>query len=515
MAELREAEFFCFVRHWISSQKISCPPVRVIVSSFRSRYFFLVAFVAFVALFGDAAQAQGYRGRDFWIAFPRNARVELNRPASITLWIAAEARATGRIEFSNGRSPIAVSVQAGAASSFTVDTSLELSSFARLDSLSAHVTVDHDVSLYVIMHRAGSTDSYMAIPTSELGVEYFIAGYRPMPIREAPFSTQAVAIATEDNTVVSVVLSDSVRSFSDSTAMYPAGRTVSHILQRGQTIRYSSDRIMGAGDLTGSRITATKPIAVVTGHACAQVPFDQNYCDVLLEMEPPARDFGTDFYVPAFAWKRSYIVRVVAASDSTRVTVGDSVTTLLDRGQIWESWVLDEDISIHTTKPVLVIQYATSANTDSPPLADPFMLLVTPSDRFITEATAMTLMAGQWNHFLTIVTHADAVGDVRIDGQPLSDPAQAGKVQLLPATVTQLGQFAPPSATPRRRLRGTLNYLKVTPPGPRYAVLRCEIAPGRHLVTSARGFAAYEYGLGHGVASFDSYGSTCGQNLAH
>jgi hypothetical protein len=463
-----------------------------------------------LTLVPNLSHAQGYRGRDFWLAFPRNARSELSGLGRITLWIAAEARANGTIEFMNGRDPIPVSIQAGAASSFAIDTALEIVSTGRPDSLSVHITLDRDASVYVVMHRIGSTDSYMAIPTAALGSEYLVAGYAPMIVKGATFSTEAVVVATENNTLVSIQLSDSIASFSDSTALYPAGRTVMHVLQRGQTLRYSSDRWNGAGDLTGSRITATKPIAVVTGHVCAQVPSDRNFCDMLLEMVPPASQLGTDFYVPAFAWKRTYVIRVIASMDSTVLTIGDSVAATLRHGQSWESGMMTDDLTVHTSHPALVAQYATGSQADSPPLADPFMLFVTPNDRFVTEATAVTLMPGQWNHFVTIVTEKDAAREIRIDGQPVSDSALSGKVQLLPSTITQLGDIVPSTEPPHRTLRGALDYMHVNSSATHLSVIRCELSSGRHLITSTRGFAAYEYGFGHGAAAFDSYGNTCG-----
>ena len=441
----------------------------------------LILLFVFFALISSAS-AQGYRGKDFWICFPQNAIQEQGRILQHSLFLTAESRTTGSVQNMMDSSWTHFSIEAGASISIPLDTALQITSSGQIEKKSFHVISDKDVTIYAATHRPATTDSYSAIPTEFLGKSYTVVGYDPLLSAGEGFTTQADIVATEDNTLVTMKLT------AGTTDGLPKGRTLSMALNRGQTLQIKSTREPGqSNDLTGTTVTSSKPIAFFTGHSCAQVPSDMSYCDILLEMETPANDWGKEFILPKFSGKDYYVARVVADSDATDVTINGQIVAHLKSGEYFEAKHLDDDAVIHTSKPALVAQYGTSASADSIKVGDPFMLLAIPSDRFITEVTTTSVTNTGFYHYLNIVVPDTGMESLMIDGAlaAVIDPSKF---------VTRLSKH------------------KV--PGSRFTVLEYKVGEGRHLIRCAVPIGVYSYGFGvTDAANYDSYGHACGQRL--
>jgi hypothetical protein len=140
-------------------------------------------------------------------------------------------------------------------------------------------------------------------------------------------------------------------------------------LNAGQTYKYTG----GTTNLTGSKVSADKNVAVFSGHACAQVPVGTTFCDTLLEQAIATENLSTRYLVTAskgaeLASNRSDIVRVIATEDNTEVKRDGVVVATLNSGQVYE-YLLGAGLGsdIEATKKVVVAQYLTGgggANTD-------------------------------------------------------------------------------------------------------------------------------------------------------
>ena len=428
--------------------------------------------------------AQGYRGHDFWICFPQNAIFEDGKTLQQSLYITAESRASGVIENIADSSTKPFSIEAGASTSVDIDTLIEITSSGRLEKKSVHITSDNDITVYVVSHRSASTDSYAAIPTPMLGTEYVVAGYSAHARDGTVFTSQADIIATEDNTLVTVHLTAATR---DSL---PEGRTISLFMDRGQTLQFQGTYQNERSDLTGTLVTSSKPIAFFTGHSCAQVPANVQYCDMLLEMEPPVKDWGTSFIVPALAGKGYSVIRVIADYDSTEVLVNGARATLLMRSGYYEIDTLHYDAVIQTSKPALVAQYATSSEADNLKVGDPFMLFVIPNDRLIREVTTASVTEGPFRHYLNIVVSDTGLATLTLDD-----------------VLTTFGKY------PNQISLVSKRKVSSFPKAAGYSILTFQVPSGRHQVRCAAPVAVYSYGFGLYNNAYDSYGHACGERL--
>ena len=58
-------------------------------------------------------------------------------------------------------------------------------------------------------------------------------------------------------------------------------------------------------DLTGTRITSSKPLSVFSGSDCANVPQGIEFCDHLVEQVPPTVTWGSKFLVASLEGRSS------------------------------------------------------------------------------------------------------------------------------------------------------------------------------------------------------------------
>ncbi|MDP4199696.1 MAG: IgGFc-binding protein [Bacteroidota bacterium] len=431
-----------------------------------------IILACFLTCIAASAFGQGYQGRDFWICFPANAIYEQGTAIELTLHITSDSRTTGTIQLMNDTGKIPFSVEYGAEIPVEIDSSIVITSSGQVERKSIHVTCDHDITLTAVSHRKASTDSYVAIPTSMLGKEYIVAGYASLMSQGYPtFTSQAEIIATEDNTLVTAHLTATTRDGE------PAGRTIMFVLNRGEVFQSQGAGDSAHSDLTGTIVTASKPIAFFTGHRCAQVPNDVQFCDMLLEEEPPANDWGKEFIVTKFEGKTYSVVRVIAREDSTEVVLNGARVASLQKGGYCEIDTLHSDAEIQASKPVLVAQYSTSANADSIKIGDPFMLIVVPNDRFIKEVATTSVGTGQWYHYLNIVAPDSAFSSIRVDG---------------------------------RKIGPNVKHTRIAD---KLSVVPLLVEAGRHVVNCVSPIAVYSYGFGALGENYDSYGHACGMRL--
>lgn len=204
---------------------------------------------------------------------------------------------------------------------------------------------------YFINRAQASTDMTYLLDGAALGTKYVVASQGA-----GFFEGSQVAIhATVNATTV--------------TFTPRGGAPITVTLNAGETYKYAG----GTVDLTGSFVDADKPVAVFSGHACAQVPVGTTFCDTLLEQAIPTSNLSKDYLLTAskgsqLATNRSDLVRVIATQNGTQVKRDGVVVATLNAGDNFEFLLAQNTGSkIEASAPVAVAQYLTGgggANTD-------------------------------------------------------------------------------------------------------------------------------------------------------
>jgi len=438
------------------------------------RYFALLICLFFVAdAFAQNGERQiigDSRGKEFWLCFPQNARSENASKLGLKLTITSDRNTSGVVEVPGLGIVKPFSLEATKIITVDLDSIIQVLGSDQIQKLGVHVTSDNDISVFGLSTRKASTDTYLAYPKTVLGTSYRAVGYHALATSDNEFTSQINIVATEDHTVATITLT------GDTKGGHRAGETYSIELNKGDVYQ-----IQGANagkrqsDLTGTLVTATKPIAFFTGHSCAQIPPDVSFCDQLLEMEPPVPSWGRQFYVGRFEGKAEYALRVIASENNTNVFLNNKLVAKLMAGEYYENNHIKENSLVTASKPILVAQYAQGSDADSLKVGDPFMLLITPTEQFLDYYRFLTPVRGDWHHYMNVVVPIDAISSFRLDGESISS-----------------------------RYFKTIGISK-------YAIAQIEINYGPHAVSCDKPIGIYSYGFGTGVDNYDSYGNDGGQ----
>ncbi len=399
-------------------------------------------------------------GTDFYLTFPDHICSSdpgscVNGTVSNKLVIAAAAAATGNVTFNGISTTFAVS--ANGSTIVSLDAGVVLTANDTVESRGIHVTSDTPVSVHAVSENISSADGYLALPTNGLGTNYRIMSYASSRY----YGSEFAMVATQDATTVTITP-------SASGASRLAGTAYSITLNAGQTYQLQNT---GAADMTGSLISADKPIAVFGGHRCVDIPNATGYCDYLVEQLPDTSVWGNTFQTMPFSGRTRYTVRILASMDGTTISSSPAglVNATLNAGQ-YADLVLSSAAEFSSNNPVLVAQYINGFEDDGAKMGDPSMVLVTPIEMGMTSSTfGVYALTGSSGSMLNIVTQSSALAGLMLDG-----------------TVVDSTKFAPVSSNSL--------YSKATLP----------VSAGVHKLSGTAAFSAmvYDYGTAWNAVSY-------------
>ena len=216
--------------------------------------------------------------------------------------------------------------------------------------------------------------------------------------------------------------------------------------------------------MTGTLVSSDKPVAVFSGHRCADVPSGVGYCDYLVEQIPDVTLLGKTFHTSNFKDRARYTVRVLASQNGTTFTTipAGLISGTLNAGQ-FRDVVLSGPGEFISNNPVLAAQFMHGYEDDNAGKGDPSMVLVTPAEMGVTSATfGVYGLASTQGTFMNIVTETASLANLTLDNATVD-----------PALFTSFGGSS------------------------MYSVATIPITPGAHSVIGAAPFSAlvYDYGV--------------------
>ncbi len=368
-----------------------------------------------------------------------------------------------------------------------------------------HVLSFKPVIVYCVLRYPVTSDGFLVLPTSSLGKDYIVSSYGSMDAwTTAVMPSLSGCCATEDSTNVSFTLGGNTGTIT-SGGMKP-GEVWSKMMQRGDVVMFASKG--GGADLSGSSWKADKPVAVVSGNHCANIPIENRWCDYTCEMDQPVFTWGTTYHVPKIHGRKfSSVIRIFASDTNTTIfRDGVEVGKLAVAGGLQnEGWLemrcvplpdSAKPVVISSNKPVGVTLYNTGVQEDGEPYpdSDPFQMAILPTDSYLTEmAFACPSVQGgiRFNkNYLDFIYETDENGE-------LPDDVEFGTADN--------GVFS------FSKMKSVYNYpdekYNYNVNGKKYAMKKIDLPIyGVFRIRASRPFAAYSYGYGY----CDSYGFPSG-----
>lgn len=318
----------------------------------------------------------------------------------------------------------------------------------------AEIISDQPITVYAMSSQAQTSDAYSVLPVTEWDKDYVVLSMPNDKYTDDPDESEEMTsnrqseiliMAAYDNTLV--VITPSTRTERG----YKRAETFSITLNKGQCYLIKSDRSLpsGDGDLSGTIISADKPIGMLAGHVRASVPplqyhrGEDNSKDHLCDMLLPIQKWDSEYVSVPFdiLTKQGDYFKITAALPNTEVMYsgpgisgrfkldnpGDTAT--LDGINIPLLWTANKKFSIAQFME-------TSFNRGE--LFDPAMVILPPRNRYVSRALFQVLPNPPYNpqkfryHYVGLVVDALALRNLMLDGVRVADLNPNILTQIIP-----------------------------------------------------------------------------------
>jgi hypothetical protein len=269
----------------------------------------------------------------------------------------------------------------------------------------------------VTIGSRGFAGAALALPVDALGTEYVVTTYGGDGLGSV--GSQFVVAAALDDTRVTITPS------ANAIPSLPAGVPRVFQLDRGEGLRVQA--ALGTLDLTGTTISADRPVGVTAGNSATYLGTSTNFdLDHLFEVALPVERWGRETLVadrPQSPFGSVY--RVVAAADGTTVTLDARTLGTIDRGQFIDTGLVFGDHRFLADRPVAVTQLITSGSPHlSDGRGDPSMASVPPIAHYRSAHTFAVVHEDQFfDGWVTVIAESGDLGTITLDGAPI--PAAA------------------------------------------------------------------------------------------
>eukprot|EP00061_Rhincodon_typus_P011690 g36906.t1 len=270
------------------------------------------------------------------------------------------------------------------------------------------VISNEDITVVALNGRSKTYDTFLTLPTTALGTKYYIITYSV----DSLYNVKQFAIANSNAHVVITIRVCGSLSFNGTK--YSDKKSFSFLMETNEVVQFQSQT-----DLTGTKIVASKPVAVFSGDQCITVP--PSNCDHIGENLYPVDKWSDSFIIfPLMKKKKQDIITIVASENDTTVNVhaetGDKQLLLQESAH--RNLTVTGGIALSSDKPIMLIYFFTGGSNSIVSTFDPFLLTVIPSI-FFSNSYAFVTMQSLFNYLLVIsLGHNSA--DIDLDGAPLS-----------------------------------------------------------------------------------------------
>lgn len=392
----------------------------------KNLYAYLTTSYLLILLSCGLSFGQSYSGKDFWFGYMENSTQDAS--TSFQVHIVGDTACTGTLTIPLAAVTTTINFNVNPGVVTTVNVPVARASHLGISDIVAnrgvHVVTAKKCVVYIGNYQEYTSDAATAIPTEALSTDYVISGYGESVTNALGNTGEFIVVGTENGTGVTVNL-------SVGSVVNVAGSALTYTINAGQTIHFKASGLIpiippgGAAevDFAGTRITATKPVAVYEGNNCTYVgacPF----CDHLYEQLRPIQSWGYEYY-SASSCKGNVVdigdlIRVFALQDGTNVTF-NGVPYTLDANELIDIPTAGF-FYVTSNYPIHVTQMLRGSTCSAPPAEiDPLQMEIPGEDQFTDRYTFGTSPYARYGrHYATLVCPTAQTGTLRINGNPVT-----------------------------------------------------------------------------------------------
>ncbi|MBA3549995.1 MAG: IgGFc-binding protein [Nannocystis sp.] len=217
-----------------------------------------------------------------------------------------------------------------------------------------------------------TNDASLLLPVNVWTGDYFVVARNTWDVFDAGVQIAPgfyTVTASEDDTTVELLPSETGKLVIPGGGVLADG-TGKIKLDQGDVLEVFSALTLGnpgKADVTGTRIKADRPIQVISGHVCTNVPHDIDACDHLEESMYPYETLAKQYIVtpPLIPTggnvPKAQMVRIVATQDGTTLTYdppqNGAPTMIATAGQYVEIQQTSADFEVSANNKIIIGQY--------------------------------------------------------------------------------------------------------------------------------------------------------------
>ena len=354
-------------------------------------------------------------GTEFWLTFMSNLKWQAS-DNTLQLKLIVSSRYTTSVTVSNPNTSwsTSVNVAANGISEISIPVAQAYTTLTETAAKTGlRVVSSKPISLYASNYADASYDATNVLPLPALTGNYIIQTYESnLFFDDIHYAKEFVIVATDNCTV-------EITPHARTTTGRLRNSTFSVSLKKGEVYQVmSTDE---NNDLSGTVIRASRPVAVFSGHQCATVPTDNEWCDHIVEQSMPVSQWGKRFPVTASMIQETNRVLVTAVSANTEVSVNGSIVTTLGALETYEYPLSASQQScfIETSSPAACYLYLEGGMSNNR-WGDPSSVYISPMEQMIQLMTFSTFQTPRSQyHYVNIVTTADGRESIRMDGKSI------------------------------------------------------------------------------------------------
>lgn len=273
----------------------------------------------------------------------------------------------------------------------------------------AGVELHSDVRLHIYgfsYHRVYS-EGYLSMPMRFASLKYIISA---LPVYYYSYKNLIVFTPIYEDTVVSISLKLVSGSIIYGNKEYGNNATIKITLNKFNTVQLGT-----ASDLSGTLVTASKPIIVVSGNQCnvaASLPSTSRNCQPFMESVLPTEQLDNIFITPYISTRLNNTVRIQAMnSTNLAITIGNRKESRSINARDFVDFYYKTVSIILSSDDILVMSYPHFLTGRK---GDPFMMSIPGVNQYLYEYEFVVPTG--FTSFISITVQSDALDGFLLDG---------------------------------------------------------------------------------------------------
>ena len=228
------------------------------------------------------------------------------------------------------------------------------------------INSSEEISVHLVAFSVDNKDragGFLALPSTVLSTEYYVHNFN---MKEG---TQLLVVLALTKSVVRIHFRTTRGLIFYETKHFENGSTL--VLNMNP---YTSYQIRSNYNLTGTKITSTRPIAVYSGAGWAWVL--NTVAEHVVTQLLPTQLWQTVYIIPPLQGHKYYLMRVLAKETGTTVNhyINErQITKTLNEGEVFEIKINNSSMVVIADKPVSVLQVA---------ISNPAMILIPATNQY-------------------------------------------------------------------------------------------------------------------------------------